>query len=84
MAYVVRRGRPLGQYDPADFELDKSPIRFEPPPIGAKVESCSKNRALFEVTDADFHISVVGFDANRDVFVDVDVKPKAKADDPEI
>lgn len=84
VAYVVRRGQALGQYDPADFELDKSPIRFEPPPVGANVQSCSRNRAVFEVTDPDFHISVVGFDANRDLFVDVDVKPKAKADDPEI
>ncbi len=84
VAYVVRRGRPLGQYDPADFELDKSPIRFEPPPVGAMVQSCSKNRALFEVTAPDFHISVVGFDANRDVFVDVDVKAKPKADDSEV
>ncbi len=84
VAYLVRRGRPLGQYDPADFELDKNPIRFEPPPVGASVQSCSKNRALIEVTDSDFQISVVGFDANRDVFVDVEVKPKAKSDDPEV
>jgi len=84
VAYVVRRGQALGQYDPADFELDKSPVRFEPPAVGATVQSCSKNRALFEVTDPDFHISVVGFDTNRDLFIDVGVKLKPKIDDPEV
>ncbi len=84
VAYVVRRGRALGQYDPADFKLNKSPISFEPPPVGASIQNCSKNRAVLEVTDPDFHISVVGFDANRDLFIDVDVKPKPNADDPEV
>ncbi|MBI3568195.1 MAG: hypothetical protein HY084_08355 [Gemmatimonadetes bacterium] len=69
-AYEVRRGRPLSDYDPLDFNLAAAPIRIEA--VSAKVVSAENNRLRFEPESADFRVTVGGFDTNRDVYVRVD------------
>lgn len=74
VAYDVRHGNPLKKYNIADFELIKSPIRLEPHPVGLTVVTASLNRLLVEILDAEFKLTVRGFDENRDLVVDAKIK----------
>lgn len=78
-AYDVRRGNPFKKYDPADFKMEDSSIRLDPPPRGLAVLSRSGNRLVVEVRDQDFLLTVVGFDTDRDLCVEVKVKEKPNA-----
>ena len=72
VAYDRRRGSPLKKYSATDFRLDERPITVKIE--GAKDEERIKNRLVVRVTDAEFRVSVTGFDENRDLFVDVNAK----------
>lgn len=79
VAYSIRSGNPLKKYHKADFELDKAPITFGSDLKGIILVSCSANNIQAEVTEADFMLSVEGFDENRDLFVKVTV-PQEESD----
>jgi len=66
VAYEVRRGNALKRYQPADFDLDKPPIRIHTD--NAEVRA-SGNQLLIEKLQPDFRVSVSGFDADRDLVV---------------
>ena len=71
VAYDRRQGNPLKKYDPADFRLEKKPIRLDPPPSGLKIVEQKGNSLVAEITNINFNLTVVGFDERRDLFVDV-------------
>ncbi len=82
VAYDLRRGNPLRRYNNADFCLDQEPIKLHPEPSGVKVVKCEANQMVVEVLDADFRLTVVGFDEKRDLMVNVAMKEGA--DDQEV
>jgi hypothetical protein len=82
VAYDTRRGNPLRRYNPADFRLNQTPIRLEPPPNGIKVVTNEENRMTIEVLNPDFCLTVIGFDEKRDLLVDV--KMEEGPDDSQI
>lgn len=74
-AYDVRRGNPLTQYQPADFQLDQAPIavtsagvvRIDVAPDG------HKNRIVIDdPVPGEFWLEVNGFDQNRQLLVRVE------------
>ena len=67
VAYDRSRGNALAKYDPADFDLADLAKNLK----GARSVACGKNQMLVELTDEDFEIVVTGFDANRDIFIQV-------------
>ena len=73
VAYSIRSGNPLKKYHKADFELDKPPIVLGSDVKGIKILAQSGNEMEAEVTQADFQLSLIGFDENRDLFVKVTV-----------
>jgi len=79
VAYDSRRGNPLKGYNTADFRLNQTPILLEPPPSGVRLVSKEENRMTVDILDADFRISVVGFDKNRDLIVDVKIEEESHA-----
>lgn len=66
-AYDVRRGNPMSRYRAADFRLDKSPIKIDRK--GVDIVEAEENRVLVAILDADFALTVSGFDENRDLVV---------------
>jgi len=76
VAYDIRRGNPLGKYHPADFEVDKPPIKVFTE--GAALQVCNGNRVVALIEDPDFKISVTGFDPNRDLYI------KANAEEQQV
>jgi hypothetical protein len=81
VAYDVRRGQPLKKYDPADFRLDRGPIRFDPPLEGMVITSARENEIHAAVTGPDFRLTVVGFDERRDLFVQVTMTEGSDAEE---
>ena len=71
VAYDIRRGNPLRKYNTADFRLNHSPIKLDPPPDGLKVITKEENQIVVDVLDPEFRITVAGFDELRDLFVNV-------------
>ncbi len=69
VAYDVRRGNALKQYQLPDFELDKPPIRVSTK--GAEIHRCEQNFLVFGIGAADFELTVRGFDLHRDIRVKV-------------
>jgi hypothetical protein len=69
VAYEVRRGNPFSLYQPLDFEIDKPPISVEA--HGAHIVRLLRNLAVLRIANADFRLTVRGFDARRDVRVKV-------------
>ena len=79
MAYDVRRGNPLKRYHVGDFRLDNVPIRCTHK--GIEILEASKNRITFCITSPeDFHVTVAGFDPNRQVYVRVNKREDRNAD----
>jgi hypothetical protein len=68
-AYDVRRGNPLRQYEPFDFDFADRTMAVAA--VGAEMERAEENELLVRVTADEFKISVTGFDVNRDVYVRV-------------
>jgi hypothetical protein len=80
VGYDVSRGNPLRAYREADFDLGRSPIRYDAQMSGLAVKSASGNQMLVEVESAGFNLEVTGFDANRDLYIKAEVKESADAD----
>ena len=80
VAYDVRRGNPLRKYDQADFDLRRSPIKYDMQMSGVSIKSASANRMLVAVERAEFNLEVTGFDPNRDLYVKAEVKEAADVD----
>ena len=70
VAYEVRRGNPLNRYDTRDFRLDSSEFII----LNEKcdVDRIRDNQITVSVREAGARISVIGFDINRDIMVQVD------------
>jgi len=80
VAYDVRRGNPLRKYHQADFDLSRSPIKYDMEMCGVSVKSASANRMLVAVDHAEFNLEVTGFDPDRDLYVKAEVKEAANVD----
>ena len=78
VAYDIRQGNPLKKYHEADFQLDRAPIKIEKK-SGVEIRQCSGNEISFEITDADFNLTVGGFDQNRDLYVNVRIAERDNA-----
>jgi hypothetical protein len=78
-AYDVRRGNAFKKYDAADFDFKDGSFELEPPPQGVEIRSRDKNHMLLEVLEPNFRLTVVGFDANRDLCVNVQVRENENA-----
>jgi hypothetical protein len=79
VAYAVREGNPLSEWEPEDFQMVYPPLRLDPKPAGLRVLEQGGRRILVELQAPQFRIDVVGFDTKRDLYVKVDVR---KSDDP--
>jgi hypothetical protein len=69
VAYELRRGNPFSQYQPPDFELDKSPIQVST--VAADVAQKQRNLLVLRIQKPDFQVTVKGFDVRRDIRVRV-------------
>ena len=67
VAYDVHRGNPLRKYHQADFDLGRSPIKYDMQMSGVNVKSASGNQMLVAVNRAEFNLEVTGFDPDRDL-----------------
>ena len=65
VAYDVRQGNPFKRYSNLDFELNKPPIRISGKGLKAGILKPNVLRIVLE--ERDFHLSVTGFDPNRDL-----------------
>jgi hypothetical protein len=72
VAYDVRNGDPFRKYHTDDFQLLRGGIDPGPNYRGLEVDSYSANTIRWRVTHPDFHVSIAGFDTNRDLVVRVD------------
>ncbi len=66
-AYEVRRGNPFALYQPFDFEMDRPPIALALD--GATFVRRRENEVVVRIDDAQFRLTVQGFDPRRDVRV---------------
>jgi hypothetical protein len=66
-AYDIRKGNPLGKYDPADFTFKSLSVE----PTGMTVLLDERNQMVVKVDVRDFHLSVSGFDEQRDLYLKV-------------
>lgn len=66
-AYEVRRGNPFALYQPFDFDLDRAPIVLDLE--GAVLVRRRQNEIVVRIDDAQFRVTVQGFDPRRDVRV---------------
>lgn len=71
-AYDVRRGNAFSKYNRADFDLND--LQFSIESQGLEVTHRKDNEIRAEVRDRDFRLVVSGFDEERDVCVNVQVK----------
>lgn len=69
IAYETRRGNPFAQYQPPDFEVDRAPIEVRAE--RAEVIGRGGNRIVLRLAARDFRLSVLGFDAQRDLRVKI-------------
>jgi hypothetical protein len=71
-AYHVLKGSPLKKYKTFDFQLQKKPISIQSP--GLKILECQDNCLMADIVSQDFRLTIIGFDGNRDLFVDFDAE----------
>ncbi|MEZ6127292.1 MAG: hypothetical protein R3C59_01255 [Planctomycetaceae bacterium] len=72
VAYDRRNGNPLRKYVGQDFDLAHDPIQIVAD--GADIQFQAGNEMLIHVRDDAFDVAVTGFDANRDLYLDVRLK----------
>jgi hypothetical protein len=80
-AYDVRSGSALNAWSPFDFDVAKRPITIEH--SGVDIRRLEGKQIVAVVTHPDFHVSVRGFDRNRDLFVEARVLREKSSDDQE-
>jgi len=71
-AYDVRRGNAFAKYNRADFDLKDHQFAIESQ--GLEITHRLGNELKAEVRDRDFNLTVTGFDEERDVCVNIQVK----------
>ena len=69
VAYDSRRGNPFSQYEKFDFDVSKDPIKI-------KCRDCDlrnyrENIIEIDIKERGFMLSVVGFDPDRDLVIDI-------------
>jgi len=69
VAYDSRRGNPFSQYEKFDFDVSKDPIKI-------KCRDCDlrnyrENIIEIDIKERGFMLSVVGFDSDRDLVIDI-------------
>lgn len=72
VAYDRRNGSPLRKYSAEDFDLNAAPIKFIAE--GVEIEFLAGNQMMMHITEPTFDLAVTGFDANRDLYLDVKVR----------
>lgn len=72
VAYEVRRRNPFKQYQPPDFDLERPPIQVQT--RNAEVLTRKLNAMTFRIDGADFEVTVKGFDPQRDLRVQVELR----------
>ena len=77
VAYRCRTGNPFRKYDPLDFELGKS-VTVQS--RGVQIGMTERNALAFTPENAEYEITVTGFDVRRDIVVRVH---EMEADAPE-
>lgn len=77
-AYDVRKGNPFKKWDSADFEIGEAPVEISSV-NGLKVEKIDGNRIVLKVIDADFGLTVRGFDTSRGDLI-LDIRPEGSFD----
>jgi hypothetical protein len=80
-AYDVRSGSALNAWSPFDFDVAKRPIAIEH--SGVDIRRLEGRQIIAVVNQPDFHVSVRGFDRNRDLFVEARVLREKSSDDQE-
>lgn len=81
-AYDVRSGSAINAWSPFDFDVAKRPIAVEHE--GVEIRRLEGRQIIAIVNDPEFHVSVRGFDRNRDLFVEARVLREKSSDDPEV
>lgn len=69
VAYDVRKGNPFKRYEPHDFDLSSGSISINS--TGCTILNRQRNIIEIELTDNNFNLKMTGFDANRDLIVNV-------------
>ncbi len=69
VAYDCRRGNPLTRFAETDFRLNADPVLIKS--HMAIVQIIAPNHLVIYPQKAGFHVTVAGFDINRDLFVQV-------------
>jgi len=81
-AYDVRSGSAINAWSSFDFDLAKRPITVEH--SGVEIRRLEGRQVIAIVSQPEFHVSVRGFDRNRDLFVEARVLREKSSDDPEV
>jgi hypothetical protein len=81
-AYDVRSGSAINAWSPFDFDIAKKPIVIEHG--GVEIRRMEGKQVIAIVNQPEFHVSVRGFDRNRDLFVEARVLKEKSSDDPEV
>lgn len=72
IAYDTRQGKALYAYKSTDFRLGMTPFRHEHQ--GVEILSLVDNKIIIRIIDPDhFHVTVTGFDQNRQIYVWADI-----------
>lgn len=79
VAYDIRGGNPLKNYDEADFNLGRRPMNVAAEG-GAQLTSVGANTINADVISLPFRINVEGFDPRRDVIVRVVAEDETDGD----
>jgi hypothetical protein len=69
MAYDSRRGNPFSQYEKFDFDVSKDPIKIEC--RDCDLRNYRENIIEIGIKERGFMLSVVGFDPDRDLVIDI-------------
>jgi hypothetical protein len=81
-AYDVRSGSAINAWSPFDFDVAKRPIAVEH--SGVEIRRREGKQIIAIVNQPEFHVSVRGFDPNRDLFVEARVLREKSSDDQEV
>lgn len=74
VAYRIRRGNPLKNYSPFDFNIKNFRDQNQIVINNGNLIKAEKNEIEVEIEKEDFNLEVKGFDTNRDLYVDISIK----------
>lgn len=80
-AYDVRSGSAVNSWSPFDFDMARKPIVVDHD--GVEIRRLEGKQIIAVVNEPVFHVSVRGFDRNRDLFVEARILKEKSSDDPE-